>query len=287
MVPETYREKMRLTFHLMALPRPIARDNEGADEGGSPDQGSVDQTPDEGGEGSGGNRTFTQADVDKIVVTRVKKLKEQLQKTEQQYERLLTNQNLSVQERNELQQELETVQAQLRTREEQARYEAKKQSEKFQQTLEQTTGERDRFKTLFETQTRDNAIMQAAVQHDAYNPEQFISVLGPRTKIVEEVNEQGEKTGRLVPRVEVQVTGEDGTTSTELRPVEDAVAQMKDEPEKYGNLFRNNVAGGIGEGSNPSGGGRPLDPSKVSTEEYFKNRDAYKQQYGIRDRRGF
>lgn len=280
---------MKMTRFLLAFPRPIPRDNEGGDEGGSPDAGggTADQTPNEGGEGQGSNRTFTQADVDKIVVSRVKKLKEQLQTTEQQYERLLTNQNLSVQERNELQSELEKVQAQLRTREEQARYEAKKQQEKFQQTLEQTTGERDRFKTLFETQTRDNAIMQAAVQHDAYNPEQFISVLGPRTKIVEEVNEQGEKTGRLVPRVEVQVTGEDGIAKTELRPVEDAVAQMKDEPEKYGNLFRNNVANGIGQGSNPSASGGRVDPSKMSTEEYFKNRETIKNQYGIKDRRGF
>lgn len=280
---------MKMTRFLLAFPRPIPRDNEGGDEGGSPDAGggSPDQTPNEGGEGQGSNKTFTQADVDKIVISRVKKLKEQLQTTEQQYERLLTNQNLSVQERNELQSELEKVQAQLRTREEQARYEAKKQQEKFQQTLEQTTGERDRFKTLFETQTRDNAIMQAAVQHDAYNPEQFISVLGPRTKIVEEVNEQGEKTGRLVPRVEVQVTGEDGIAKTELRPVEDAVAQMKDEPEKYGNLFRNNVANGIGQGSNPSASGGRVDPSKMSTEEYFKNRETIKNQYGIKDRRGF
>ena len=278
---------MKMARFYAAFPRLIARDNEGGDASDAtpePTGDSGDQTP----SGGDSNRTFTQADVDKIVVSRVKKLKEQLQTTESQYERLLKNQNLSTQERNELQNELEAVQAQLRTREEQARYEAKKRETEFQKTLETTKAEAEQYRSLFETQTRDNAIMSAAVQHDAYNPEQFISVLGPRTKIVEEVNEHGEKTGRLVPRVEVQVTGEDGSTSTELRPVEDAVAQMKDEPEKYGNLFRSNVASGIGEGSNPSAaGGRALDPSKVSTEEYFKNREAYKQQYGIRDRRGF
>lgn len=279
---------MKMTRFFAAFPRPIARDNEGGDEAGDSfnDLGD-DSTPNVGGDSPAPKKSFTQADVDKIVVSRVKKLKEQLQNTEQQYERLLSNQNLSSQERNELQSELETVQSQLRTREEQARYEAKKQQEKFQSSLEQTTSERDRFKVLFETQTRDNAIMQAALAHDAYNPEQFISVLGPRTRIVEEVNEQGEKTGRLVPRVEVQVTGEDGSTSNELRPVGDAVAQMKDEPEKYGNLFRNHAANGIGVGSNPTAGGRLLDPSKVSTEEYFKNRDQYKAAYGIKDRRGF
>lgn len=275
---------MKLMRFFAAFPRPIARDNEGAD---NVDPAPV-ETPVEGEPTGGSNRSFSQQDVDKIVVSRVKKLKEQLQTTETQYERLLKNQNLSVQERNELQTELESVQGQLRTREEQARYEAKKRETEFKTTLDTTKAEAEQYRSLFENQTRDNAIMAAASQHDAYNPEQFTSILGPRTKIVEEVNEHGEKTGRLVPRVEVQVVGDDGTTSTELRPVEDAVAQMKDEPEKYGNLFRSNVASGIGEGSNPSASnGRPLDPSKVSDEEYFKNRDAYKQQYGIRDRRGF
>lgn len=280
---------MKMTRFLLAFPRPIARDNEGGDDGGSPDAGGVgDQTPNEGGEGQGGDgKLFTQEQVNEIVVKRNKKVREQLQNTERRYEQLLQNQQLTSQEKEELRSELETIQSQLRTREEQARYEAKKQQEKFQSTLEQTTSERDRFKNLFETQTRDNAIMQAALAHDAYNPEQFISVLGPRTKIVEEVNEQGEKTGRLVPRVEVQVTGEDGIAKPELRPVEDAVAQMKDEPEKYGNLFRNNVANGIGQGSNPSVSGGRVDPSKMSTEEYFKNREAIKSQYGIKDRRGF
>jgi len=274
---------------LLAFPRPIPRDNDGGDEGGSPDAGGGgDQTPDQGGEGQGGEgKLFTQEQVNEIVVKRNKKVREQLQSTERRYEQLLQNQQLTSQEKEELRSELETIQSQLRTREEQARYEAKKQQEKFQQSLEVTTSERDRFKSLFETQTRDNAIMQAAVSHDAYNPEQFISVLGPRTKIVEEVNEQGEKTGRLVPRVEVQVKGEDGSTKVELRPVEDAVAQMKDEPEKYGNLFRNNVANGIGQGSNPSVSGGKVDPSRMTDEEYFNNRDAIKKQYGIRDRRGF
>lgn len=272
---------------LAAFPRPIPRDE--PDQNTDPangDDGS-DGGDDQGGDGGDKNRVFTQEQVNEIVVKRNKKVREQLQNTERRYEQLLQSQQLTAQEKNELRGELETIQAQLRSREEQARYEAKKQQEKFQTTLEQTTGERDRFKSLFETQTRDNAIMQAAVTHDAYNPEQFISVLGPRTKIVEEVNEQGEKTGRLVPRVEVRVVGEDGTTNVELRPVEDAVAQMKDEPEKYGNLFRSNVASGIGEGSNSSAAGGRVDPSKMSAEEYYANREAIKKQYGIRDRRGF
>jgi len=279
---------MKMTRFALAFPRPIFRDNEGGDADGSPDAGSVEPlAPEAGDTNPATGKVFTQEQVDQIVVKRNKKVREQLENTEKRYEQLLQSQSLSSQEKQSLQGELETLQSQLRTREQQAAYEAKKAQEQFKQTLESTTGERDHYKSLFETQTRDNAIMSAAVEHEAYNPEQFISVLGPRTKIVEEVDGNGEKTGRLVPRVEVQVTGEDGTTSVELRPVADAVAQMKDEPDKYGNLFRSNVAKGIGEGSNPSATGRKIDPSKMTDEEYFANRDAIKKQYGIKDRRGF
>lgn len=272
--------KIRFAF---ARPRPIARDNEGGTGDGTPAP-SDDQTPTS--PAPSGERTFSQADVDKIVTSRVKKLKEQLSTTEQQYERLLQNQNLSSQERTELEGQLEAVQAQLRTREQQIAHEAKQREAKFTATLEEATGERDRYKGLFETQTRDNAILSAATQHDAYNPEQFIAVLGPRTKIVEEVNGQGEKTGRLVPRVEIEVTGEDGSTSVELRPVVDAVEQMKNQPELYGNLFRSNVAKGIGEGSNPNvaNPGR-IDASKMSDAEYFANRDQIAERMGFNRKR--
>lgn len=278
---------MKMTRFAFAFPRPVARDNEGGDASGSPDAGGEPLAPEAGDTNPDTGRVFTQEQVDQIVVKRNKKVREQLEQTERRYEQLLQSQNLSSQEREGLQQELETLQGQLRTREQQAAYDAKKAQEKFTAQLESASNERDFYRNQFETTTRDNAIMSAALEHDAYNPEQFISVLGPRTKIVEEVDGNGEKTGRLVPRVEVQVTGEDGSTSVELRPVSDAVAQMKDEPEKYGNLFRSNVASGIGEGSSPSANGRGLDATKVSDEEYFKNRDAYKQRYGIRDRRGF
>lgn len=279
---------MKMTRFAFAFPRPVARDNEGGDASGSPEPGSGEPAaPEAGDTNPATGKVFTQEQVDQIVVKRNKKVREQLEQTERRYEQLLQSQNLSSQEREGLSQELESLQAQLRTREQQAAYDAKKAQEKYNAQLESTSSERDYYKDQFESSTRNNAIMSAALEHDAYNPEQFISVLGPRTKIVEEVDGNGEKTGRLVPRVEVQVTGEDGSTSVELRPVSDAVAQMKDEPEKYGNLFRSNVASGIGEGSSPSANGRGLDATKVSDEEYFKNRDAYKQRYGIRDRRGF
>ena len=279
------RQKMKLLAILLADPRFIARDNEGAD---GDDQHS------DGDDGAGAdisNAKFTaeqQALVNDIVVKRVKKVRSQLEQTERRYETLLQSQSLTANEKSELQSELEQVQAQLRTREQQTTYEAKKRETEFGKKLEETTNEANRYRSLFETQTRDNSILSAASQHGAYNPEQFISVLGPRTEIVAETNEQGEQTGRYVPRVKVQKKAEDGTVSEVYVTTEEAIEDMKQDVAKYGNLFRGNVAKGIGEGSNTSFAGKSrVDVGKMTDEEYFANRDAIKKQYGIRERRGF
>lgn len=273
---------MKLFAILLADPRFIARDNEGGDgDDGTPDEDVADTS----------NAKFTpeqQALINDIVVKRVKKVRSQLEQTERRYESLLQSQNLTSQEKAELQGELEQVQAQLRTREQQTAHEAKKRESEFGKKLEETTNEAKRYRSLFETQTRDNAILSAASQHGAYNPEQFISILGPRTEVIAETNEQGEQTGRFVPRVKVQKKTDDGTVTEVYVTPEEAIEDIKQDVVKSGNLFRGNVAKGIGEGSNASFAGKSrVDVSKMSDEEYFANRDAIKKQYGIRDRRGF
>ncbi|MCP4896243.1 MAG: hypothetical protein GY906_04640 [bacterium] len=272
---------MKIRF-LSADPRFIACDNEGAE--GEPLEQAPEATPEPSADSNG---TFTQDQVNEIVVKRNKKVRQQLETTEKQYESLLKSQNLSANEKAELQGQLDNLQTQLRTKEQQAAYEAKKQRQEYDAKLEQTTGQLDHYKGLFETQTRDNAIMSAASKHDAYNPQQFIDVLGPRTKIVDEVNENGEKTGRLVPRVEMTMPGEDGTpTGVQVTP-DEAIEIMKNDVSQFGNLFRGNVAKGIGEGSNTDfAGSSRVDISKMSDEEYFANREQIRKQYGIRDRRG-
>ena len=270
---------------LLAQPRFIARDNEG-----DSDDNSADDHSDDGSSlpVSGKFTPEQQALVNDIVIKRVKKVRSQLEQTERRYESLLQSQSLSSQEKSELQVELEGVQSQLRTREQQVSFEAKKRESEFGKKLLETEGEAKRYRGLFETQTRDNAILAAAGEHGAYNPEQFISVLGPRTEIVAEKNEQGEETGRLVPRVKVQKKADDGTVAEVYVTPAEAIEDMKQDVNKYGNLFRGNVAKGIGEGSNSSFAAKGrVDVSKMTDEEYFANRDAIKKQYGIRGRRGF
>jgi hypothetical protein len=276
--------KMR---YLLADPRFMARDNEG--EG---DAGASDQTPDATAQAQAAaaaakateEATFNQAQVNDIVVKRNKKVQQQLETAEATIEKMLKTNNLSAQDRAGMEAQLETLQAEMRTKEQQATYEAKKLQAEYDQKLEVTSKEMNFYKTQFETSTRDNAIRAAASQHDAYNPDQFINVLSPRTEIVKETNEAGEETGRLVPRVKVEVKAEDGTVAEVLKTPAEAIEIMKGQPELFGNLFKGNVAKGIGEGSNNAfASGTKVDVTKMTDAEYFKNRDAIREQYGIKD----
>lgn len=279
---------MKFTSILLAFPRFIARENEGGDgnDSGTDSADAGNQQAAQGQENTPGPNTFTQDQVNEIVVKRNKKVREQLETAEATVEKLLATQNLSTQERAGLETQLNDLQSQLRTKEQQAAHEAAKQAAEHQAKLESATQQLTFYKDQFETQTRNNAILQAASEAGGYNPEQFVDILGPRTKIVEETNGEGVKTGRLVPRVLVIENGEDGTPTEVLKTPEEAIASMKENVEKFGNLFRGNVAKGIGEGSNSTFAGQTrVDVTKMSDEEYFKNRDAIKEQYGIRDPR--
>jgi len=279
--------KMR---YLLADPRFMAADGEGEGDSGASDAASqADAATQAAADAAAAQKTadeatFNQAQVNDIVVKRNKKVQQQLETAEATIEKMLKTSNLSAQDRAGMEAQLETLQAEMRTKEQQASYEAKKLQAEYDSKLEVTAKEKDFYKSQFETSTRNNAILSAASQHDAFNPELFIDVLSPRTEIVAEKNEQGEETGRLVPRVKVQRKAEDGTVAEVLVTPAEAIEDMKGQPDKYGGLFRGNIAKGIGEGSNTSfAAGTKVDVTKMTDAEYFKNRDAIRAQYGIKD----
>lgn len=281
---------MKMTyFTVLGFPFHVARDNEGGQgdggsgegtgEGGAPANVSDTNAGTLEGEGE---KTFTQAEVNEFVVKRNKALKAQYETLEQNYEGLLKQQNLTNEQRTKLETELEGVRAALRTKEEQAKHEAKLAATKHEQEVASLTAERDQFRNMFQSGIRDRAILEAATKHEAFNPQQFIPFLSPRTKVIDELDGQGNKTGNQVPVVEVTVTGEDGTPTTVQKTVEEAVLLLK---ESDPNLFKNGVASGIGEGSTPGVAQGDLDLANMSDEEYFNNYDAIQKKLGLERKR--
>lgn len=265
------------------------RDNDGGGSGGDGGGGGGGRAGEGGGEGAGGGaaggeKTFTQADVDRIVVNRNRALKEQLTRLESNYQGLLEQQNLTSEQRQKLESDLEAVQAQLRTKEQQAAHERKKAEEKYANELKRVQDEASTWKNRFETTMVEQSILDAAAKSDAFQPEQFIALLSGRTKVQEEIDSNGQKTGRLVPLVSMEVMDE--TTKqmqTVLKSPAEAVSMMKEDVSRYGNLFKANVARGLNQGGNSGQGQGRVDPTKLTAEQYMEMRKnpAARRQLGL------
>lgn len=229
----------------------------------------------EGGDEDGNSgkkpRVFTQAEVDEMVVKRNKGLQQKYQSLEKQYEDTLRQKNLTAGERQKIQSNLEQLQAEMRTSKEQAEYEAKKAKEKYELEIQNTKKNADFYKNLYEKSTIERAISDAAASNEGFAPSQFIAYLGPRTRMVAELDSDGEETGNFTPKVEWSVTKEDGSSELLSLSPNEAVNKMKEDTNNFGNMFRPYVSAGIGAGTAPSvGPTKRVDPSKISTQEYME-----------------
>jgi hypothetical protein len=218
-------------------------------------------------------KRFSQQEVDKIVVSRNKNLKTQYEQLEANYNKLLEQTNLTEETRNQLQADLENVQNLMRSKEQNLELQAKKAKEKYDADLRNATLEREKYKTMFETSTIERAIVDAAAKNEAFDPSQFVKMIGGQAKIVEELTDSGEKTGRLVPRIEWEIKDDSGAITKVLKTPEEVVVLMKEDTQRHGNLFRSNVARGLGSGNaqgvSPSG---RVDVKKLSPQQYAEMR---------------
>jgi hypothetical protein len=262
--------KVKMFCALVALAEMVCWDNEGdGDEAAAAAAAAEAAAKAKSAE----EKKFTQQEVDKIVISRNKNLKTQYEQLETNYNKLLEQTNLTEEARNQIQADLENVQNLMRSKEQNLELAAKKAKEKYDADLRNASLERDRFKTLFETSTIERAIVDAAAKNEAWDPTQFVKIIGNQAKIVEELTDAGEKTGRLVPRIEWEVSDSTGTVSKVLKTPEEVIGLMKEDTQKHGNLFRSNVARGLGSG-NAAGinSSAKVDVSKLSAQQYAEMR---------------
>jgi hypothetical protein len=200
-------------------------------------------------------KTFTQEDVNRIVAADRRKLEEALKKTEKQYQDLLASQSLTEQERKALQANLEMVQGQLRSKEEQLLLEKKQVEEAYAGKLQEMEKKATHFETLYRDSTIERALQDAAMKQEAWSSSQVVALLRGQTKMLEETDPKtGKLTGRYKPVVEMQALNTTtGEMETKTYTPEDAVKKMKDTPDVWGNLFKSGVVSGIGAGTATGG----------------------------------
>ncbi len=219
----------------------------------------------------GKKKLFTQEEVDRMIVKRNKTLDQKHQQLEAQYKKALEDKNLTEANKKELEGQLEELQNSRLSEKEKLDKERKKAEEKYQSDLSVVTKERDEYKDRFEITLKKRALLDAAVKHDAYSPGQIVELLSGKTKIVEIKDDDGSVD--FVPKVDWTETTSDGQVLKLQKSPEEVVEAMKEDVDTFGNLFRANIARGVGEGTGKATekSGK-INPAKLSTEEYMELR---------------
>lgn len=244
--------------------------NDNGQQGGS---GNTDP-----GQQKSGDKSFTQGDVDRIVQERLAKSKSQLENTQKMLDDFKKNKTLTEEQQQQMQEQISHLERTILTKEELSAKEKKELQDQLNQKLKDSESNASRWKNLFETSTIEREIFDAC-RDDAFDPQQFIQLLSPKTKLIEEVVD-GKATGRLKATVSFQGQGKDGNAVDMELSVRDTVKEMKKMTGKYGNLFKSGLNSGVG-GNNDggTGTGELTDDAVADHESYMKNRQKIKDKY--------
>jgi hypothetical protein len=231
---------------------------------------------------------FTQDDLNRILAEDKRKHQQQLQRVEKMLEEVSASKNLTVQEREQMAQQLEDLRKETRTKEQQQAHEKKQLEEQYQKNLTDEKKAREVWEVRYRGETVERALMDAAVSGDAFNTNTVMSVLRPMTRLTEITDEKtGKGAGKFKAVVDFPDTDPNtGEPTVTLHTPESAVKRMKELPQIYGNLFKSGVVSGIGSsaatGGLTSGGGGKLDPRRLTQQQYMEIREKNPELLGLR-----
>jgi hypothetical protein len=231
----------------------------------------------EGGDPGAGTppaKTFTQEDLNKHLAEDRRKHQAKMADLETKLQQTLQTSQMSDQTRQELETSLADVQNQLLTKDQIAKLEQKKIQDKYESDLKQARERGDTLEKKYTESTIQRSIADAAAVNGAFNPTQVVTLLRGMTKLVDD------KPIVEFPDKNVE-TGADIVLT--LSPA-DAVKRMKELPDTYGNLFKSNLASGLGANSG-AGSSKPLDVKNLTPEEYRKLRKENPSALGLGSRK--
>lgn len=217
-------------------------------------------------------KTFLQADVDRILAEdrRKHQLKQATLATE--LEQLRSKASLTEEEKTALSTRIEELQNQSLTKEQQLTRDLEKSQGDLKTTQESLGKERDTWKDRYAGLLVEQHITHAAVTHKAYNNEQVLDLLRPKSKVAPVMGADGKSTDKfqvVIKFDDVDVKTKEPVT-LELSPA-DAIKRMTELPERYGNLFQSGVQPGVGKTRAGGTTGEP-DVSKMTPSEYREYR---------------
>ena len=218
------------------------------DQGEGQDDG--DGNGGEGSDGGGSNeppvKTFTKDEVEAIVQREKKKDQAKTKQAITELETLKRSKSLTEQEQTKLTEQINALQDQLLTKEELAKKEKEGIKSDYEAKVSDLQNQRDDWKSRFTQAEISRSITDAATAKKAFRAQDIHALLRPNTELEPELNEAGEETGRLVPKVNFESKDKDGKqVFLKLTPKE-AVDQMYDDVEQFGHLFEPTSKAGLG-----------------------------------------
>lgn len=207
-------------------------------------------------------------------------------------EEVSVSKNLTIQEREQLAQQLEDLRKETRTKEQQQAHERKQLEEQFVKQIADEKKAREEWERRYREGTVERSLQDAAVGGDAFNVNTVMSVLRPMTRLTEITDEKtGKGTGKFKVVVDFPDTDPNtGEAIVTLHTPESAVKRMKELAANYGNLFKSGVVSGIGAaaatGGLASGAGGKVDPRKLTQQQYMEIRQKNPELLGLRAPKG-
>jgi hypothetical protein len=229
---------------------------------------------------------FTQDDVNRFLADDKRKHQAALTQMEQKLAIALEDKNMTEATRQTLEENLAAVRGELRTKEEVLTMEKKKVEAELSQKLSDLEKQKIYWENLYRESSVERALQDAAVVHNAFRPEQIVTLLRGQTKLLQDVDEvTGKPKGTYQPKVEMPgVNPQTGESVTLVLSPQEAVKRMLELPDIYGNLFNPNVVSGIGGGVNTGGtpGGGRVDVRKLTPQQYRELREKDPAKLGLR-----
>jgi hypothetical protein len=246
-------------------------DDDSGGDGGDDDSGAGDTGSQDGSGGS--SKTFTQDEVNKFLADDRRKHAKKMEALQSKLETTLKSSQLTQEERDSLETSLEDVRKQLMTKEQIAAQEKKKLASEYETKLTEAQERAKQFEQRYNQSTIQRALQDAAIANEAFNPSQVVALLSSKTKLVDD---------KPVVDFEDRHVETGDAITTQLSPA-DTVKRMRELPEIYGNLFKANVAPGVGQNNGSHQGGK-IDKSRLSPAEYRKLRQENPEALGLRGR---
>jgi hypothetical protein len=151
-------------------------------------------------------------------------------------ERLQNAENLTKEEKKQLESQLEEMKNANLTAEQRVQSKFEKQIKDLTKRQETLESEGVNWKKRYEQSTIYNAISEAASQAKAFSPTQVVSLLAGNSKLVEKLGGDGKGTGEFEVVVAVKVpkeNGKDGEFEVKDLPAHEAVKSFMELPENY------------------------------------------------------